>query len=114
MSAYLDWHVGMKVVFIGGTTNVRITRYFFGLLTKTERFTRLVEGQTYTIAEIGKGRDRVTGDIVIGIGIVSDPDHSPGYYPARLFRRVQEKKADISVFTALLNAQEVLEEVPFQ
>ena len=109
--SYHDWHVGMKVVFAGGSTHSTRRPVFFGMFSRfVEGGTPLTEGTVYTVKEIGVGRNRVTGDDEVGIKIDPDPDpdaYDIGYYPARNFRPVQTRKTSIAIFQAMLNPSKV-------
>jgi hypothetical protein len=101
--SYLDWHVGMDVVFVG-CEGFHVTGQ------------PLEVGRVYTIAGMhmsGKG-DRVRGadgDIYLLMedALYINLGDRPWYH-ARAFRPVQKRKTDISIFTAMLNDQHT--EVP--
>lgn len=111
--SFLDWKVGDRVVCVdaSGTNLCGIDE--------------LEEGKVYTIAWIGSYPHAILGEFVgVRLEGVSRPGlteeecawfaafgESP-FGPNR-FRPVQTRKTDISIFTALLNTQDELIEVPF-
>lgn len=100
---YLEWHVGMKVVYLGGAHLLLRRHGIRRLLGKWSRTpSRLNIGDVYELDVISIGRDRVTGLAEVGIGLKDDPDGEEGLHPARCFRPAQTRQTDISVFTALL------------
>ena len=103
--SYHSWHVGMKVVYIGGSCILAPRHGIMRLFGKwAQRPTRLTEGSVYEIETISVGVNHLTGDIEVGIEVKGDPDGlSEGLHPARCFRPLQAKKTDISVFTAMLD-----------
>lgn len=103
--SYHTWHVGMKVVYIGGTCSLYSRRGIMRLLGKWRTAPATLKvGSVYEIANIGVGTNRLTGENEVGVKIKDDPDGiSDGLHPARCFRPLQAKKTDISVFTALLD-----------
>jgi len=91
--AYHDWHVGMKVVCI-----------------EPDKFGRLTEGRVYTLTSIRAGdfTDAITrapASNEIGVVVAEAEPHCGGYFRARKFRPAQQRKTDISIFTAMLNPQ---------
>lgn len=97
MSAYLDWHVGMKVVAARKSDQPPPTPVY---------------GVTYTISFIYiDAEDEVMIDLV-ELPNPETPKWERGYQ-ACCFRPVQTRQTDISIFLALLNTQDELEEVPF-
>ncbi|TIV83815.1 MAG: hypothetical protein E5V64_06525 [Mesorhizobium sp.] len=108
---YRNWHVGMKVVYVGGSCFLlprRGIRRLFGKWSTVP--TSLKVGSVYEIIFIGMGRNRLTGEKEVGIEIKGDPDRV-SLHPARCFRPLQAKKTDISMFTAMLNKRKAREPV---
>lgn len=104
MTSYLDWHVGDRVVCVDGSP------YRFNQGEEVP-----LEGNPYTIRQLSVD----DGDVVLWlVEIVNLPKrYRQGYleagFVAARFRKVQARKTDISCFTALLNTQDELVEVPF-
>lgn len=87
---YTSWHVGMKVVYIGPSTD--------------QEPPNPVISAVYTVSWIGVASDG-TADILIDLVELPNPD-SPKFmrgYDASYFRPVQTRKTDISCFTAMLS-----------
>lgn len=109
---YLEWHVGMKVVCVNDRYKcVLIYRRWFGWR-KSERIIlhNLNRGDVYTVTGMDKivlkdGRDHV------GVFLAEAQHFDTGgpslSFPAQLFRPVQTRKTDISVFTKLLKGKRV-------
>ncbi|MDF1599694.1 hypothetical protein PZ895_07880 [Mesorhizobium sp. YIM 152430] len=103
--SYLHWHVGMKVVCVEGAN--REHGYGDEKLPET--------GRVYTIREIKP----CMGSGVVCITLREIVNEKRTYFqvdlrrevfgecawPAHTFRPIQDRKTDISVFTALLNDQ---------
>lgn len=108
---YHLWHVGMKVVYIGGSTILSPRQGVMRLFGKwAQRQPGLQEGTVYEIDYISVGRNSLTGEIEVGISVKDDPDSlAEGLHPARCFRPLQAKKTDISQFTAMLNKRKARE-----
>lgn len=107
--AYHDWHVGMKVVCVDG--NPGFVGHDRSLL-PGEQFP--IEGVVYTIREIGLLYPAsVTRNVLVRLNEIVLPAMRylqvarpyEGAFLASRFRPVQERKTDISVFTAMLNPQ---------
>lgn len=101
MSAYLDWHVGMKVVAVGGGEDGPRS-----IKNKPSDAQMPKRGSVYTIRQMNMWPDGLTilleeldnsHLIARGFGTIE-----PGFNAAK-FRPVQTRKTDISIFTALLN-----------
>lgn len=110
---YLDRHVGMKIVCISDEYELTITtRRWFGLRSTEQRIRHnLTCGDVYTLTSMHKKTTSV-GDLIFvhvaearHIGI--EPDIP---FPAKLFRPMQTRQTDISVFTDML--KDVREKVP--
>lgn len=87
--SYLNWYVGMKVVAIEPVGDPEPPNPVYG--------------EVYTISWIGVADDG-TDDILIDLVELPNPE-SPRFmrgYEATGFRPAQTRKADISVFTAML------------
>lgn len=90
--AYLDWHVGMKVVCVDAVL-------------PGKHHKPLLKGSVYTIRSFWV--HPTTGAIGITLMEIVNDIH-PGYqmergYAPRRFRPVETRKTDISVFTAMLH-----------
>lgn len=96
MNSYLDWHVGMKVVFVGWPYDTQGAG------------TNLIPGSMHTIEEIdlitkGTPFDSFDGDGNMPEDTIYIRIHGDEYWAiASAFRPVQTRQTDISVFTALL------------
>lgn len=95
MSQYLDWKVGDRVVYAPSDP----TR------ARGKRHKPLTVGRVYTIREM-LGHP-LTGEVGVMLAEVVNTIHPAygrerGYY-ARSFRKVQSRKTDISIFTAMLH-----------
>ena len=89
--AYLDWHVGMNVVCINASG------WFCANHPAPPGIARPIEGNVYAVTHLDWDEDE---DILfVGLSGYSE-DHG---FDARAFRPVQTRKADISVFTAMLH-----------
>ncbi len=104
---YLNWHAGMKVVYIGGSCILRPRwgiRRLFGKWDQIDG--SLKQGGVYELLGIGVGRNYLTGEEEVGVLLKDDPDGTAdGMYPARCFRPV--RKTSISVFKAMLTKPKV-------
>lgn len=104
--SYLDWHVGMKVVCVNDNYRVSlVTRRWFGLMKRDIRILHnLNKGDTYTITGMVKlqadGGIELVAIFVDGARHFGLPVEWP--FPATLFRKIETRKTDISIFTALL------------
>ncbi|MEO3387340.1 hypothetical protein [Mesorhizobium sp. CAU 1741] len=95
--SYRDWHVGMKVVFIGVPDGFTI----LGQLA-------LKTGRVYVVEELEM---HCKGDIVGGVDglpyvVANEALYvrvEGTFYHAACFRPVQPRKTDISLFTSMLN-----------
>ncbi|RUU79990.1 hypothetical protein [Mesorhizobium sp. M7A.F.Ca.MR.362.00.0.0] len=104
MSAYQDWHFGMKVVCVKTWSS---RGYGYGDEIGP------VAGNTYTIREIGYFRSENQGHLQVRLCEIVNkarPYRDIGVreqsFRASRFRPVQNRATDISIFTALLNPSE--------
>lgn len=106
--SYLDWHVGMKVVYVGGGS-VLLTRSgwrrFVPGFKRTPLTHNLIIGEVYTIERLVTHTNVVDVQPVVCIHVAGQRyrEHSGVAFPAKFFRPIQPRKTDISVFTAMLH-----------
>jgi hypothetical protein len=102
--SYRDWQVGDKVVCINGawTDAQNILAVIVGECP-------LVGGEVYTIAKLGLNPTATVSldgscgfPVCVWLQEVSHPQKGYGFNSGR-FRKVQPRKTDISIFTAMLN-----------
>lgn len=110
MSTYRDWHVGMKVVCVGGTPPSPAMNEY----AKRNRLSRPCLNKVYTIREItvivfeGAPHPAVRLQELDNSHVVIREHGGEPAFLARRFRPVQKRKTDISQFTAMLNSQPVV------
>lgn len=103
--SYLDWHVGMKVVAVGGAqdgprqiknapADAQIPK--LGCVYTIRQMNMWPDGLTILLEELDNSHL-----IARGFGIIE-----PGFNAAK-FRPVQNRKTDISIFTQMLNPSKV-------
>lgn len=107
---YRDWHVGMNVVCIDDGPAGSLLKGLFP--------SGLERGRIYVIASIKEdtrirvGTTDLSTEVVVDVG-VPHPVGGDGYgFGGCRFRPVQERKTDISIFTALLNTTHKHDVVP--
>lgn len=101
--SYLNWHVGMKVVFVGYPVPTGI---FHGDK-QIKRVNFLTVGEIYTILGIEIRNRFATGEwtgpsIYVGF---EDPVYGPVWHHNSGFRPIESRDTDISIFTRMLNPQ---------
>lgn len=107
--SYLDWKVGDNVVCIASAERISVMQ----ALNPGSNYPR--SGGVYTIREI-RDDNRIDGRLTLllveidnshFIGVKTDSGYGykePGF-PVTGFRKVQRRKTDISIFTAILHGQ---------
>jgi hypothetical protein len=108
MSDYRDWKVGDKVVCVVDEWPRGCVEAALGVLCP------LVSGAIYTVASLtingGVGIDGLCDKkVCVHLDEVRHPTQG-GSFDARRFRKIEPRKTDISIFTAMLNRTDVREE----
>ena len=103
--SYLNWHVGMRVVFIGGGHVNLIGKGWRKFLPAKKLSHNLVEGEAYTIRAMTTHFDHVSNRDVVVIYLNGFAHKEAAFvgFPAQWFRPLVTRKTDISVFTAMLH-----------
>lgn len=112
--SYLDWKVGDRVVFVGSGGNVFLHhskgwRAYIPGFRKTKLSHHLAGGEVYRIEAITTHTDIYRNEPIVCIylkGFRFREDGRVGF-PAKWFRKVQPRKTDISIFTAMLTPSKV-------
>lgn len=102
--SYLNWHVGMKVVFVNSGGVVNLVRSGWRKWLPRQRLSHnLQTGETYTISGIVTHLDEDRGDIVcIFLVGFAFKESAKVAFPAGWFRPVETRKTDISLFEGML------------
>lgn len=105
---YRDWYVGMNVVCVGceGTPK---PKGFWRQWQRDWGVKRPQRGEVYTLRDMRMASDghlRIRVEEIVNpvIEFIDAPPQEPWFFGAA-FRPVQSRKADISIFTAMLHGQ---------
>lgn len=107
---YRDWHVGMKVVCVGGDGVGSRSPEWWAAWRQDWGVTFPERGEVYSIRDMrvdrmGNLRIRLAEVINPVVEFTDGPSQEPWFH-AWSFRPVQPRKTDIAVFTAMLTGAE--------